>query len=66
VRRCRAVELLGDGRDLRGERDFEVVAATAEVNDVSVMCVAKYPAEEPVAQRLAVAPENLVSTAAKG
>ena len=59
--RCRrAIELFRDRRDLGRERHLEVVTATTKVDDVGVVRITQDAIEEPVAQRLAVATEDLV------
>ena len=61
MRRSRAIELFRHGRNLRRKRHLEVVTATTKVDDVRVVRITQHAIEEPVAQRLAVAAEDLVS-----
>lgn len=59
MRRGGTIQLLGDRRHLRGERDLEVVPAAAQVDDLLVVRVLEDALEHPFAQALAVTTEQL-------
>jgi hypothetical protein len=65
MRRCGAIQLLGHRRYLRRQRDLEVIAATTQVDDFGIVRVTQHPIEEPVAQGLAIASEQLECTTAE-
>ena len=58
-------ELIADRRNRCCSSDLEVIAATAEIDDVGIMCIAKDAREHAIAKALAIAAEQLASALAE-